>query len=309
MLNVRVISLVIALSFLFTSDAHADGVPLGRRVDWGDWHLDPVILLNVCLVTWLYSRGWVKLHLRRGRRAVGTKFQAAFFGGGIMIVLGALLSPLDPLSGQLAFAHMIQHVLLMAVAAPLLVLSAPWVVCLRGLPPAWRELVGRSRRHRVCQVMGRVKEPGVAWGIHALVLWIWHLPALYGAAVRSTVIHDLQHLFFFVAACFFWRPLLDASTRTPLDTGLSVLYLFTTTLHVTVLGVFMTIAPSPWYPEYIGRSELWGLTPLEDQQLAGLIMWMPACLPYVLAAIVIFARAIEEPRQDRRQIYLKGTTS
>ncbi len=284
-----------ASMFLFASEALAHGAPLDRCVTWRDWNTDPVILMNLAVVAWLYARGWNQLQRGRGNRPVGTAVQACCFAAGILVTAAALISPLDPLGEQLASAHMVQHMVLMTVAAPLLILGAPSRVCFCGLPPAWRRFTARWPRRLGGIVQRHLGSLTAIWGLHAFGLWVWHLPVLYGAAVQQPLIHDAQHLTFFVVACLFWQPLLDPAIRSPIHGGLAVLYLFTTTLHATVLGVFMTIAPAPWYPEYIGRCELWGISPLEDQQLAGLIMWMPACLPYVLAAVGLFARAIQDP--------------
>lgn len=132
-----------------------------------------------------------------------------------------------------------------------------------------------------------LRHPVPLGAVYALALWAWHLPLLYESALRHAAVHDVQHLMFFGAACLFWRGLLDPLSRFRLDGGTAVLLLFATTLHSTVLGVLMTLAPAPWYAEYVGRTQWWGLSPLEDQQLAGLIMWMPACVPYVVAAAAL----------------------
>lgn len=296
----------------------AHGAPLDRAVGWQDWNWDPVILLNLTVVLWLYCRGWQTLRHRRLRNAAGAGSTAAAivspqrtacFAVGMLVLFAALVSPLDPLGEQLGAAHMVQHMVLMTVAAPLLVASGLVVVCLGGLAPASRRVVLRTRRW-VGQPLRRwLWNPLVAWTIHALVMWLWHLPALYVAALRGAWAHDLQHIMFFVAAWLFWRLLLDPTGRWKLRGGLAVLYLFTTTLHATVLGVLMTIAPTPWYPPYELTAPWWGLTALEDQQLAGLIMWMPACVTYVLVAIGMFAQALEDREQQPQRRLLSGVVT
>jgi putative membrane protein len=137
-------------------------------------------------------------------------------------------------------------------------------------------------------------QPLIMCGLYAAVLWVWHLPVLYEAALRNRWIHEIQHLMFFIVACMFWRVLIDPLARLRLSYGAGVIYLFATSLHATVLGVFLALAPRPWYGDYIGRTEAWNLSALEDQQLAGLIMWMPACMIYALAAAGIFALWLRE---------------
>lgn len=297
----------------------ADAAPQNRPVGWSDWNLDPVIWLNLSLLLWLYGRGLLSLRdagiwsnrtspdlahqsQRTGRVAFSTRINlhsiAAFFVGYLLLAI-SLLSPIDPLGGQLGWVHMIQHMVVMTVAVPLLILGLPGLVCLRGLPAFSRRWVGRGKRILDQSVGPWLWSAGLAWAVYAIATWAWHLPALYGAALRWTFAHDLQHLSFFAAAWLFWRPLLDPRRRDQMPAGVAVFYLMTTTLHVTVLGVLMTVAPVPWYEGYAVTTPLWGWSPLEDQQMAGLIMWMPACLPYLVAAVWIFARSIWQPENSQ----------
>ncbi len=299
-----------SVPFVFTalalrpSNVFAHGAPLDRPVGWHDWNWDPVIFLNLVLFVWLYGRGWRKLQQRRSeshttdsetlKQRLTVPWRAAVFGLSVVMLIITLISPLDLLGEQLGWAHMVQHMLLMTVAAPLLMIAAPGLICLCGLSPGARLMVSRWRR-----VVGNHRRrwfwnPLVIWSMYAVATWVWHVPALYQAALRDSWVHDLQHLSFFIAACLFWRVLLDPVGRQNLRGGLAVLYLFTTTLHATVLGVFMTLAPTAWYPDYERSTHWWGLTALEDQQLAGLIMWMPACIAYAVVALAVFAKALEE---------------
>ncbi len=238
------------------------------------WNLDPVVLLNLALASYLYARGLERLWRAGAGRGV-SRWQACAFAVGILAVGAALVSPLDPLSDELSSAHMVQHMVLMNVAAPLLVVGNPLLVVLSGVPAPYRLALGRAWQR--VDVGGWTRNPYLAWAAYAAVLWAWHHPALYRAALRDPLIHDLEHLTFFAAACLFWR----AALGRQLSPLAAVAYLFTTSLHATALGVFMALAPSPWYAEYLGRTDAHGLTALEDQQLAGLIMWMPACVAYV----------------------------
>jgi len=276
-------------------EALAHGAPLDRRVRWYDWNWDPVLLLSLTLAIWLYARGLTEIWDRAGTGHVVSRIQAGAFAAGMLALMVALVSPLDPLGEQVAWAHMVQHMLVMTVAAPLLLLGSPLYVWLWALSPASRRALGQWwLRLSTLRFLWRLTwAPLVAWTVYAVVTWAWHLPLLYNAALRYPWAHDLQHFCFFAAACLFWRVLVDPFSRLRMANSLGVLYLFTTTMHATLLGALMTVAPSPWYPDYIGRAELWGLTALEDQQLAGLIMWMPACAAYLLVAIVLLAKSLE----------------
>lgn len=294
---IRTTTLVIgtaAVLLLATGEAAAHGAPLDRRVDIGDFNGDPVAWLCLTLLGGLYLRGLMALRRRGSSDRVVSRVRAAAYFVGWTCLAIALVSPLDLLGEQLAWVHMTQHMILMTVAAPLMVIGAPGVVALWGLPPEQQRAFGRCRRW--------LDRRGVPWRLawnpllilllYTLATWLWHVPALYQAALRGPAMHDLQHLTFFAAAWLFWRVVLDPFSRFRLRGVVAVIYLFAATMQATLLGVFMTVAPSAWYADYIGRTELWGLTPLEDQQLAGLIMWMPACAAYVAAAVVLLAVAI-----------------
>lgn len=258
---------------------------------WGRWNWDALTIASLALLSLAYAVGLARLWSRAGRGRGVSGWQAAAFGAAMLCLVAALISPLDPMSDELQSAHMVQHMLLMMVAAPLFVLGAPALVMLWALPGGWRDAIGRR--------LGRLGawrppwyvlwQPLVLFTLFALALWAWHLPALYQAALRSRPIHEAQHIMFFVTSCLFWRVLLDPLSRLRMNLGAGVLYLFVTSLHATLLGVFMALSPRVWYADYVPRTGAWGLTPLEDQQLAGLIMWMPACMIYAIVAAVIFA--------------------
>jgi cytochrome c oxidase assembly factor CtaG len=191
---------------------------------------------------------------------------------------------------------MVQHMVLMNLAAPLFVLGAPLRMLVWLFSPATRRRLGRGLRRLHAHGWPRYMlwQPLLLWVLYGAVLWIWHLPRFYEAALADPWVHDAQHLMFFIAAALFWRVLFDPIGRLRLSRGLAVLYLFTTSLHATLLGVFMAVAPRLWYETYAGRTQGWGLAPLEDQQLAGYIMWMPACMVYAAVAAIVFARWLQE---------------
>ena len=289
---------ILAVVFAGVADVvFADTAPLGRRVRFSDWNGDIVILLNLVLVVWLYMRGTFAFRNRSQQTAIRLR-QSCYFLCGIGITGLCLLSPLDALSAQLATAHMIQHMLLMTVAAPLIVCGAPWSVSVWGLSPATLRGISRIRRRLIGgQVIGRCfTSPVLVWMLYALTTWSWHLPVLYEAALSVEWIHDLQHLCFLATAIIFWRVLLSPRGVVNGNPGLSVVYLFATTLHSMALGVLMTLSPVPWYSHYKITASLWDMTAQQDQQLAGLIMWMPACAPYAVIAAWILLQYFEDEK-------------
>jgi putative membrane protein len=282
-----------------------------RPVEISDWNLDPVLWLNLGLLLLLYVRGLSRIWSRAGIGRVIRPAQVASLLAGVGALAGVLGTPVDALGEQLAWVHMVQHMVLMSVAAPLMVVGAPSIIWLWGISPFWRRTFGRLMRWLESRRIPRrvFWQPVLVWTAYAGIMWIWHIPVLYEAALQNPFVHDIQHLTFFVVACLFWRVVLDPISRFRIGPGAGVLYLFTTTLHATVLGVWMTVAPFPWYATYFGRSELWGLTPLEDQQLAGLIMWMPACLPYLLAALVLVRQCLQDASPQAGAASLPGGRS
>lgn len=249
------------------------------------WNWDALVLLNLSLLGWGYARGLAALWGKAGAGRGVSRFRAVAYFASLGVLFVALISPLDPLSEELSSAHMAQHMLLMVVAAPLFILGSPALVLTWGLPQPWRPAAGRWRRRLDLPLFRRAVP---AWLLYAVTLWSWHLPALYHAALRQPLVHDAQHLSFFAASCLFWRVVLDPLGKQRLHALAAVFFLFTTALHASLLGIFMTLAPQPWYADYAGRTSVWGLTPLEDQQLAGAIMWAPGCVVYPAAAAALF---------------------
>ena len=197
---------------------------------------------------------------------------------------------------------MTQHELLMLVAAPLLVLGRPLVPFLWALPRSWAVTLARWSKLQPWEKTWRaVSNPVVAWVIHAAVLWAWHAPLLFQATLDNESIHALQHASFLFSALLFWWAVIHGRQRA-LGFGLAVLYMFTTALHSGLLGALLTFANSVWYPAYTDRTTAWGLTPLEDQQIGGLIMWIPAGLVYVAAALALFAGWLRESETRARSL-------
>lgn len=233
----------------------------------------------------LYVRGLGRT--RQRRPAVAT-----FIGGWAALGL-ALATPLHGAGQAYLSAHMLQHMLLMTVAAPLLVLSRPTPVLLRGLPGAGRHAairVLRALRRPVAWLLGIV----AACAVQAVLLWAWHAPPLYSLTVTNVWVHDAQHVTLLGGALLFWASVEPALRRRSLA-GLAVLSLFLTMLHTSVLAALLTFSSVVWYEPYA-----WSPRALDDQQLAGLIMWVPGALPYMAAALLVTWRALEERRPVQR---------
>lgn len=262
--------------------AHSEGAP---HVELA-WSFEPWVVITLGASAALYTGGLARIWRKAGRGSGVSLAQAGCFYTGLAAVVAALVSPLDAMAAYLFSAHMVQHEMLMIVAAPLLVLGKPLAVWAWAVPRSMsRALAGASANRTLSALWSGVSNPPCAWALHACALWVWHIPALFDAALANESLHTVQHLSFFLSALlFWWTPLGDAS-RTRRTTAL--LYLFTTMLHTTILGALLAIAPSVWYPGYGAGPELFGITPLDDQQLGGLIMWVPGGIAYIAASLAI----------------------
>jgi cytochrome c oxidase assembly factor CtaG len=267
-----------------------------------------LVLICLALSASLYIKGTTKLWRASTRGAgIGT-WEAVSFASGWIVLVVALLSPLHELGDELFSAHMVQHELLISVAAPLLVLGRPLIPFLWAIPLEWRRSVGGWSQSAVVSTLWlKISKPAVAFVLHTLALWIWHLPRLYQATLTSELIHSLQHTSFLVTAILFWWTILNARGGQA-RRGAAVFYLFATLLQTGALGALLTFSPTLWYPAYAATTGRWGVGPLEDQQLGGLIMWIPGSLAYIAAALAIFAHWLRdsERRSVRREQAMLG---
>jgi putative membrane protein len=267
------------------------------------WTFEPWVVLSLGLALILYLLGAVRLHARmRNARGVLARRTVYFLLGWLALVV-ALVSPLDALGTQTFAAHMVQHEVLMIVAAPLLVLSKPLGAWIWSVPAGARDAIGTGIKTGPVQVLWQaITRPVSAWLIHAAALWLWHAPPFFQAALRNNTVHAWQHAsFLFSALLFWWAVLGDIGVRPA--RGASIAYLFTTMMHTGALGALLAMSDKVWYPLYGDRSPEFGLSALEDQQLGGLIMWVPGGLAYVIAGLVLCAgwlvqreRAVARPQ-------------
>jgi putative membrane protein len=280
----------------------AEGVPHDFHDLWRTWGWEPLSIAGLAVSGWLYARGLRRLWRDAGAGRGVRRWEAACYAAGWFALFVALVSPLHPWGAVLFSAHMTQHEVLMLVAAPLLVLGRPLVVFLKALPSAWAATLARASNTAGWQRVWRLLSNAfVAWLIHAVVLWVWHIPSLFQATLTSEFVHALQHTSFLGSALLFWWAVMD-DRRSAMGYGAAVLFLFTTALHSGLLGILLTFARSVWYPAYSATTGSWGLTPLEDQQLGGLIMWIPAGVVYIIAGVALLAGWL---RQSERRAALR----
>jgi putative membrane protein len=248
------------------------------------WTVDPAVIGPLALGFLLYLAGLIRLWRAAGLGRGASFQQATLFGLGWLVMAGALVSPLHELSERTFAAHMAEHELVMAVAAPLLVLSRPLGVLLWAFPESWRRRVA-STTALIAYLLGWDiwSRPLVATLLHAAAIWLWHVPAFFDAAVGNEAIHWLQHVSFFVTAMFFWWSLLSVRQRA----GVAIAELFATAMHTGALGVLIATARQPMYPAQATVARAFGIDPLSDQQLAGLIMWVPGGTAYVVTGLAL----------------------
>jgi putative membrane protein len=256
-----------------------------------DWSLDPPLVLVIALAVlyWIGARRTVTPASRR----VAQRWRSFCLYAGLAVLAIALSSPLDLLSEQLFWAHMVQHVLLLVVAAPLIVLARPWIRLWRTLPLNARCTLARAFSHggraeplrRLSRQLG---SPAVSFVAFCGVLLAWHLPVLFDATLRSEALHALEHTLFFSTAVMFWKQVIHSP---PLHARLAaperVIYVIGAMIVSWALAVVLALAPHPLYGFYAHlASRPGGISALADQQVAAGIMWVPGSITFV---IVIFA--------------------
>lgn len=250
--------------------------------------LDPWLALPLAAAALLYARG-LRALWRGARAGAGVPVCAATaFGTGIALLAVAFIWPLDALGEWSLAAHMAQHMLLVAGAAPLLVAGRPGPVLLAALPTTWARRAGRAARLVAASgIARRLSGAGFATLLQVIVVWGWHAPVAMQAALRDDAVHYAMHASFVVAGLLFWHAVFSAVRDPRSGIAPAAAALAATMLQMGLLGALLTFGLTSRYPFYADRAVLLGLTPLEDQQLAGLIMWVPGAVPYLLGALVV----------------------
>jgi putative membrane protein len=255
------------------------------------WSFEPSVLIGVAALAILYLLAW-----RRGR-ATGSPHRPGFgrlalFAAGLLVILAALVSPLDDLGDQLLVMHMIQHILLLDIAPILLILGLSKVL----LRPVTRRLTIIERR------AGYLAHPAFAAFAYIAIMWAWHVPAMYDEALRNTTVHAFEHLCFFtVGALYWWHILSPIRGRMRLDGLGPITYMASTKLFVGLLGIALAFAPASFYPFYEHHPHYWGLSPSEDQSMAGLTMALEQSVVMGIALVYVFVRMLTESEREAQR--------
>jgi putative membrane protein len=261
------------------------------------WSFEPTVVIGLAVAAGLYIRGWRRLR-RRGRGGrILKRWRAWCYAAGLTTVALALLSPIGTFDSLFFFMHMTQHVLLIMIAAPLLWLGAPMVPTLWAFDRRTRRRLGRlfHEDHPVHRVFHFLTRAGVALPLYILIVFVWHYPALYDAAQGRNLVHDLEHFLFFGSALLFWWPVVHPSGgKRRLGYGAGILYIFPAKIAGFVLGAGLTLSSEPYYRTFLDSPSIWGLDPLGDQQLGGLIMWVAGGLLYIIPLLILVLMMMRE---------------
>jgi cytochrome c oxidase assembly factor CtaG len=288
---------ILLASFLAApATAHSDGA---APVLPG-WSFEPWALIPLALSLALYLVGLARLLRRADHSQPAIRRNAILFLLGWLALAGATMSPLHE-GGERSFTlHMLEHELIMLLAAPLMALSRPLGVMIWALPPVGRIAVsGWARGGAVYWLWRHATAPVSATIVQIAVIWLWHAPLLFELALHHEGWHFAQHVCFLVSALLFWWAMVFGRAGTN-GYGVAALCLFATSLVGGGLGALMTFAISPWYADYAAMGMgLFGLTPEEDQQLAGLLMWIPGGMVHAGAALILLMRWLAAPTSRR----------
>jgi putative membrane protein len=266
----------------------------------GEWEFTPLVMVPLLVTAVLYAAGLLRLWRRAGFGRGISRWAATSFAAGWLTLIVSLVSPMAWLSAILFSVHMTQHTLLLLVAAPLLTFGHPLLAGMWALDRRRREAVAHAvRGPRTVGAWHAVTAPLSVFLIQALALWLWHIPSWYEAALHSDLIHAFEHLCFVLAGSLFWWAMVNGRYGRS-GYGLGVLYVFLTAIHTSALGALVTVAPSVWYGEYARQAAEWRIDALADQQLAGLLMWIPAGVIFIVFGLALLAAWLGEAERRVR---------
>lgn len=265
------------------------------------WDIRPDVTLALLAAGFLYTLGWRRLR-KRGRGQIASYWRLVAYWSGLGILALALMSAIDVLQSLLFFMHMIQHFLLVIIAPVLLLLANPMPFIMWGLPGRARQAVGRLFRRRSAfrQTLRQVTTPIISWFVFILLLLGWHETVAYNASLRYDWLHDIEHISFFVGGLLYWWHVIGAAPRIhkPLSDGFLALYLAGIIPVNMSLSITIVFAGAPLYTHYTTVPRLWGMSVMDDQQLGGLIMWIPGSIVYITASLVVLARIIAADKRE-----------
>ena len=265
---------------------------------WSTWAFDPILVAGLALAGCAYGAGVAKLWRGRGRGRGLKLTQVVAFYSALLVLALALLSPLDALAEVFVSAHMVQHLALILIGAPLLVYGAPAMPMMLAMGRSIRRRLQRLERNRLWVLLtGALINAVVVWGLHALAMWAWHLPVLYEQALRSDAAHAFEHSSFLGSALLFWFIVMHPARRRSSLHGAAMFLVFATALQSGALGALLAFATNPLYPTQARAAEAWGTSALADQQLAGLIMWVPMGAIYAATMAILFVRWFKDMEQ------------
>ena len=303
--------LLLALLVPTTLRAHPGRPPAPHDV-LESWEPSVATLFALALCGWLYARGVRAAWARAGRNRGVSRAQMHAFAAGLVVLAIAIASPLDSVATALFSAHMLQHLLLMLVVGPLLAAGRAELVLLWAAPERIRRRAGRiwAGATRVRRFTSTLSAPVSAWVLHAVTLWMWHLPRFYDAAAADETTHALEHASFVVTSILFARVLQLGvhGARPRLSHGAAILYLFAGAMQSALLGALLALAPAVWYTAHLASTAPWGLMPLGDQQLAGTLMWGPAGVAYVAAALWVTRAWLANADAPARRMRARATS-
>jgi putative membrane protein len=255
------------------------------------WTLEPAVLIAIAIGLWLYVPRWRLVRAEHGARGAG-RWRLASFLGGLVAVAAALISPIDSISQDLFFVHMIQHVLLLDIA-PILLICGQTKLILR---PATRRLL------RLEESVGWFGHPSFAVVFYVGDVCFWHIPTMYDAALRHPILHVLEHITYAMAGGLYWWHLLSPIRSRHRLSGMGpAVYMAATKLCVGILGIILVLAPGTLYSFYSRQGGYWGISPHTDQELAGGIMALEQSLVMGIALTVIFIRMLRDSEREARR--------
>lgn len=274
------------------------------------WEFRPLLFFSLLLLGVVYTLGWIRLRRRSQRNNLARPWRLVFYWLSLILIVISLMSPVDTLGGFLFYMHMIQHLLLTMFAAPLLLLADPMPFLMWGLPTRQRRWVGKqlsralNKESAFRRNLRAITTPGICWVIMVVLLWGWHDPDLYNAALRDPFVHDLEHLSFFYSALVYWwhvtgaGPHIHPSLSRPFRIG----YLLAGVPATMGPGITIAFSNRILYTYYEAIPRLGpplGLSVANDQTLGGIIMWAPGSMMFVIGALVVIARWLQEEERKR----------